>query len=444
MGREASLAAIPPSINSLDRDSHSSNDSPNFEYLSSAFDRGGSEISARELGSGAPLDPSTMESVLGGLLITPDRLDDVTLIASGDRSQIFSAKLKEIHGTSRDVVVKQLVRAGNEFRTSYRLHQASITRALKTWGKFKHPNVLELLGCSENADNEIHRLILPYLVHGNVRQYLAQGTAGIAQRLKFTTGSRAPKLYQREVQYETSRAMFGLGGAVLMKQVKLGLLLLILTDKQPFENARSSTAVLISIINREVPGQPETLLNLVPDAPQPEHAITLRLLYSYLPSCWDYEPTKRPSISLLRHEAIKVSYGREAGRSVVATLDELAHLLIAPHRLRINEGSELGAGTYGEVVLGTLDGASSIPKDVAVKRLKAVGIRGERVRLAKRLARELKVWAKIQHPNVVELLGYYLDEKYESPLLISTLMPNGNILEYIERAKPVIRQRIGF
>ncbi|KIO25406.1 hypothetical protein M407DRAFT_25310 [Tulasnella calospora MUT 4182] len=89
-----------------------------------------------------------------------------------------------------------------------------------------------------------------------------------------------------------------------------------------------------------------------------------------------------------------------------------------------------------------MDKASSTARDVAVKRLKTVGTRGERIRLAKRLARELNVWAKIRHPNVVELIGYYLDDKYESPLLISALMPNGNVLEYIKRFKPDLEQRV--
>lgn len=142
-------------------------------------------------------------------------------------------------------------------------------------------------------------------------------------------------------------------------------------------------------------------------------------------------------------------------------MEELAPLLIPPDRLSIVERSELGAGNYGEVVLGTLNEASSTPRDVAVKRLKAVGTRGERARLAKvsntggdycirslfmtflqRLAREINVWAKIRHPNIVELIGYYLDDKYESPLLISALMPNGDVLEYINRVNPAIKQRI--
>lgn len=54
------------------------------------------------------------------------------------------------------------------------------------------------------------------------------------------------------------------------------------------------------------------------------------------------------------------------------------------------------------------------------------------------------MWTKIQHPNVVELIGWNLDERYEFPLIISVLMPHRNILEYIERFKPCIKQRLAF
>ncbi|KIO25404.1 hypothetical protein M407DRAFT_210667, partial [Tulasnella calospora MUT 4182] len=113
-------------------------------------------------------------------------------------------------------------------------------------------------------------------------------------------------------------------------------------------------------------------------------------------------------------------------------------------RLRLIERSELGAGNYGHVVLGTLDEGSPTARRVAVKRLKAVGTRGERVRLVKRLARELNIWSKITHPNVVDLIGYCLDERYESPQLVSALMPHGNILGYIQRFGPGIGQRVAF
>lgn len=41
-------------------------------------------------------------------------------------------------------------------------------------------------------------------------------------------------------------------------------------------------------------------------------------------------------------------------------------------------------------------------------------------------------------------MGYSMDERCESPLLISALMPHGNVLEYIEHFKPCLKQRVAF
>ncbi|KAG9040564.1 hypothetical protein FS837_000452 [Tulasnella sp. UAMH 9824] len=61
-----------------------------------------------------------------------------------------------------------------------------------------------------------------------------------------------------------------------------------------------------------------------------------------------------------------------------------------------------------------------------------------------RLARELKTWAKAQHPNVLKLVGYYLSENYGFAQLVSPYMPNGNIIEYIKRTQPSTEVRLGF
>ncbi|KAG8955091.1 hypothetical protein FRC04_009548 [Tulasnella sp. 424] len=228
--------------------------------------------------------------------------------------------------------------------------------------------------------------------------------------------------------------MSGLGDVSLSKQI--------LTDKRPFTACEKGVDVFYSIVSRKAPGQPDVLLGLVPDAPKQEDASALRLLHSYLPLCWDYEPRQRPPISLVRRQVFMDSSVDGAGESVVATLEELAQRLIPRQRLRIVERSELGTGNYGQVVLGVLDEASPAARDVAVKRLNAVGTRGERVRLMKRLTKELNIWATIKHPNIVELIGYRLDEKYQSPLLISPLMSNGNVLNYLERFKPGMERRI--
>ncbi|KIO31635.1 hypothetical protein M407DRAFT_218800, partial [Tulasnella calospora MUT 4182] len=53
-----------------------------------------------------------------------------------------------------------------------------------------------------------------------------------------------------------------------------------------------------------------------------------------------------------------------------------------------------------------------------------------------RLARELKVWARLQHPHVLPVLGYYLDNYYRTAVLISEYQLRGDLKEYLEQEDP--------
>ncbi|KIO17707.1 hypothetical protein M407DRAFT_84706, partial [Tulasnella calospora MUT 4182] len=52
-----------------------------------------------------------------------------------------------------------------------------------------------------------------------------------------------------------------------------------------------------------------------------------------------------------------------------------------------------------------------------------------------RLARELKVWAKMKHPNILELIGYYLSDNHGCAQFVSAYMVNGNVMQYIRRTR---------
>ncbi|KAG8899704.1 hypothetical protein FRC00_001064, partial [Tulasnella sp. 408] len=124
-----------------------------------------------------------------------------------------------------------------------------------------------------------------------------------------------------------------------------------------------------------------------------------------------------------------------------AALADLDHLLISQNRLRITENRN-GLGKYNDICLGTLDGMTSAPREVAVKTLRTGGITGDRLRMTKRLARELHIWARVEHPNIIPLIGYCFDENSGTPLLISPFMANGNVSAYITRTEPPIEQRL--
>ncbi|KIO27169.1 hypothetical protein M407DRAFT_36208, partial [Tulasnella calospora MUT 4182] len=52
--------------------------------------------------------------------------------------------------------------------------------------------------------------------------------------------------------------------------------------------------------------------------------------------------------------------------------------------------------------------------------------------------RELKVWASANHPNILELVGYYLSENLGSAQLISPYMSNGNVKDYTKIDQPAL------
>ncbi|KIO21815.1 hypothetical protein M407DRAFT_79926, partial [Tulasnella calospora MUT 4182] len=61
-----------------------------------------------------------------------------------------------------------------------------------------------------------------------------------------------------------------------------------------------------------------------------------------------------------------------------------------------------------------------------------------------RLARQLKVWEGLRHPNVLELLGYYLSPNYDVAQLISPYKINGGLRKYLAQNPVGIAQRLGF
>ncbi|KAG9049804.1 hypothetical protein FS837_009104, partial [Tulasnella sp. UAMH 9824] len=48
-----------------------------------------------------------------------------------------------------------------------------------------------------------------------------------------------------------------------------------------------------------------------------------------------------------------------------------------------------------------------------------------------RLAREIRIWSQLSHPNVLEFVGYHLNQRMSTAWLISTYITNGNLFQFI-------------
>ena len=64
-------------------------------------------------------------------------------------------------------------------------------------------------------------------------------------------------------------------------------------------------------------------------------------------------------------------------------------------------------------------------------------------RLVKRLLREAVPWKKIDHPNIVPLIGYSLDESSMTAALICLWYENGNLWGYLADHPTVGLKRFG-
>lgn len=131
---------------------------------------------------------------------------------------------------------------------------------------------------------------------------------------------------------------------------------------------------------------------------------------------------------------------------------------VDPLAVHIDETCDVARGSYGEVRRATLDGHAA---PVAVKELRPLGNAKQRIRMEivgariavnrprrslvlfpQAFARELQVWADLEHPNILPLVGFHLNSEEGISWFISPFMTEGNIREYLERIKPHMLQRL--
>lgn len=147
------------------------------------------------------------------------------------------------------------------------------------------------------------------------------------------------------------------------------------------------------------------------------------------------------------------------------TLASLSSLRISSFRIKTLSGGKVIVGGFGDIEQAELRTSLFGPNcKIALKRLRPSGNRQQRIRVAavsemhrclhrrsltplthctQALARELHVWHKLIHPNILQLEGFDYDENsLKSAWIATRWQSNGNILEYIEATKPDSEKRL--
>ncbi|KAI5116778.1 hypothetical protein M0805_008733 [Coniferiporia weirii] len=109
------------------------------------------------------------------------------------------------------------------------------------------------------------------------------------------------------------------------------------------------------------------------------------------------------------------------------TLDKLGNLDLSG-RVTFDRSKPMkDGGFYGNVYTGTYDSPEHGKTiAVAIKCLRQVSPSVEKV-----AAKEIYIWSKLDHPNLLRLLGFIKDEG-NLPSLVSEWMNNGSVLEYVK------------
>ncbi|CAE6367489.1 unnamed protein product [Rhizoctonia solani] len=202
------------------------------------------------------------------------------------------------------------------------------------------------------------------------------------------------------------------------------------TGLVPYANLPHQTAVMGRLMQRIHPERPQECLGgKFPDA-----------LWILLKSSWDTVPVNRPTAHSIRNTLMDMrptednrvelaarllSYHRISGSS---NTSEILSLLSEDSisQLDISKvGPAIYMGGFGNVHCGALKNGDK----VAVKYLRMLGANNSDDKQLKLAAREIQVWSKRQHHNILKMLGVAV---YNNRIaLISPWMANGNLTSYL-------------
>ncbi|KLO06091.1 kinase-like protein [Schizopora paradoxa] len=85
-----------------------------------------------------------------------------------------------------------------------------------------------------------------------------------------------------------------------------------------------------------------------------------------------------------------------------------------------------------------LGGSCDVYTAWSVKHKKKVAVKQIRIflkkdpYLAKRLAKEIRIWSKLEHKNIVPLLGYFVEGRGRMPSLVSEWMEKGTLFDFMK------------
>jgi len=182
----------------------------------------------------------------------------------------------------------------------------------------------------------------------------------------------------------------------------------------------------------------------MPDFRDSADQITLLALWSIARKCWHDEPLERPSAADILQDVEAVS--PEVRNVDQNHSDPMLHQ-IPPisQKMKLDDiFSSLQSLNLAGYIQDkerepfTRSGSSDVYRARSTKHNKTVVLKRTRANFlggnsfAERLGREVRLWSRLDHPNVLPLFGFFFEGLSEFPTLVSEFAKNGTMVAYMQ------------
>ncbi|KAI5116148.1 hypothetical protein M0805_001131 [Coniferiporia weirii] len=123
---------------------------------------------------------------------------------------------------------------------------------------------------------------------------------------------------------------------------------------------------------------------------------------------------------------------KNPGNLLELSLSGLSHLDLTGHVTFNSSEHPKHRGGFGDVHTGTYESPDRGNLTVAIKCLRRFN-QGEAGVVEKIAAKEIYIWSKLMHPNLLRLEGFIREEGTILPSLVSEWMEGGSVLEYVKK-----------
>ncbi|KAI5120172.1 hypothetical protein M0805_008439 [Coniferiporia weirii] len=332
-------------------------------------------------------------------------------------------------------------------------------KELYVWSKLEHPNLLRLEGFITEEGRPLPSLVSEWMENGSILGYVKQRAEcdmihlilGIAEGLKYLHGNGVVHSDMKPDNVLVSSSGdavicdFGLSRALNATQSALGgnstpldgikstlrfmahellaepelykkftkesdvwsfgmTIYELLAKKRPYAHIRLDIQTVISVVIKQLPSPPASFETW------PK---SLKEAWSVCESCWVFDPQHRVTMSdvVKRLKALRLDRLSLSGRVIFSLAD-------TPRDG--NDRCMIYSGTYDCPDRGKLVVAIKRPRQIFSDAILATKI----------TTKEIYIRSKLEHPNLVQLLGFINEDEY-LPLLVSERMANRSILEYV-------------